>query len=253
MEKYHVLFVGESWFFTTTETKGTDQFTMGGYQTEIGRVREYMKEYAQIEHVPAHLVPELFPDSLEELQKYDIVLVSDVGANTFLLHPDTFFSSKPTVNRLQLIKEFVEQGGAFGMIGGYMTFMGIEGKGHYKGTPLEEILPVMMKEQDDRMEVPQGFRPCLADVSNPVLSGLDGEWPYLLGYNQTKAKDDAKVLMKYGDDPILVLGEYGRGRTFAWTSDCAPHWMPQEFCESVLNKRMWDQIFDWCIQKRSGR
>lgn len=39
MEKYKVLFIGESWFFTTTETKGTDQFTVGGYQTEIERVR----------------------------------------------------------------------------------------------------------------------------------------------------------------------------------------------------------------------
>ena len=46
MRKYNVLFAGESWFFTTTETKGFDQFTVGGYETEIGRVRAYMEEYA---------------------------------------------------------------------------------------------------------------------------------------------------------------------------------------------------------------
>ena len=40
MEKVKVLFAGESWFFTTIETKGFDQFTIGGYQTEIERVRE---------------------------------------------------------------------------------------------------------------------------------------------------------------------------------------------------------------------
>ena len=40
MDKIKVLFAGESWFFTTIETKGFDQFTIGGYETEIGRVRE---------------------------------------------------------------------------------------------------------------------------------------------------------------------------------------------------------------------
>lgn len=251
MEKYKVLFVGESWFFTTTETKGTDQFTIGGYQTEIGRVREYMQDYAVITHVPAHLVPEQFPTSLEEMKKYDVVLISDVGANTFLLHPDTFFRSEKTVNRLELIKEFVEQGGAFGMIGGYMTFMGIEGKGCYRGTPLEEILPVYMKNYDDRQEIPQGFQPVLTSDSHPVLKELDGERSYLLGYNRTEAKKEAQVLMRYGNDPILATGYYGKGRTFAWTSDCAPHWMPEEFCRSSFNKMMWKKIFDWCTQKDS--
>ncbi len=39
MDKIKVLFAGESWFFTTIETKGFDQFTIGGYETEIERVR----------------------------------------------------------------------------------------------------------------------------------------------------------------------------------------------------------------------
>ena len=40
MEKKKVLFAGESWFYMTTETKGFDQFTIGGYQTEIGILRK---------------------------------------------------------------------------------------------------------------------------------------------------------------------------------------------------------------------
>lgn len=252
MKKYNVLFAGESWFFTTTETKGTDQFTIGGYQTEIERVRGYMGDFAQITHVPAHLVPEQFPGSMEEMGKYDLVLISDVGANTFLLHPDTFFKSQSTVNRLELIKEYVEQGGAFGMIGGYMTFMGIEGKGCYRGTPLEEILPVRMKDHDDRRELPQGFQIRLRAEEHPVTAGLDGDWPCLLGYNQTEAKEGAEVLISCGQDPILALGEYGEGRTFAWMSDCAPHWMPAQFCECSLNRKMWKQLFGWCTQKRRG-
>lgn len=53
MEKLKVLFVGESWFFTKVESKGFDQFSSSGYETEIGRVREYMKDFAEITHIPA--------------------------------------------------------------------------------------------------------------------------------------------------------------------------------------------------------
>lgn len=93
MDKIKVLFAGESWFFTTIETKGFDQFTIGGYETEIERVRGFMKGYAEITHIPAHLVLQDFPSSAEELSAYDVVMISDVGANTFSLHPDTFFEA----------------------------------------------------------------------------------------------------------------------------------------------------------------
>lgn len=249
MEKYQILFVGESWFFTTTETKGTDQFSIGGYQTEIGRIREYMSEFAELTHIPAHRISEDFPDTCKGLEKYDVVMISDVGANTFLLHPDTFFRSQPTVNKLDLIEKYVRMGGAFGMAGGYMTFMGIEGKAQYKNTAIEKILPVTMKEQDDRRECPQGFAPKVVDRTHPAVKGLDGQWPLLLGYNEVQAKPEGQVLLAHGDAPILVTGSYGEGKTFAWTSDCAPHWMPDEFCSHDLNKRMWKQLFGWCSGK----
>ena len=245
MRKYNVLFAGESWFFTTTETKGFDQFTIGGYETEIGRVRAYMEEYADITHIPAHLVATEFPDSAEKLRGYDAVLVSDVGANSFLLHPDTFQRSIPTPDKLKAIADYVEQGGAFGMIGGYMTFMGIEGKGRYHGTVIEEILPVTMMQTDDRREHPEGIT--VTACQDPLTEGLPSPWPYLLGYNKLTAKDGARVLAQFEGDPILTLGTYGNGRTFAWASDCAPHWMPAAFCESELNKELWRRVLTWVV------
>ncbi|MBU9728253.1 glutamine amidotransferase [Diplocloster modestus] len=245
MRKFNVLFAGESWFFTTTETKGFDQFTIGGYETEIGRVRAYMEEYADITHIPAHLVATEFPDSAEKLKEYDAVLVSDVGANSFLLHPDTFQRSIRTPDKLKAIAEYVEQGGAFGMIGGYMTFMGIEGKGRYHGTVIEEILPVTMMQTDDRREHPEGIT--VTACQDPLADGLPSPWPYLLGYNKLSAKDGARVIAQYEGDPILALGTYGNGRTFAWASDCAPHWMPAAFCESDLNKELWRRVLTWAV------
>ena len=88
---------------------------------------------------------------------------------------------------------------------------------------------------DDRVEVPEGFRAGRRRVGtkHPVLAGIRGPWPYLLGFNEVAPKPDATVLLKTssGDDalPLLVVGTHGAGRTMAWTSDIGPHWLPETF------------------------
>ena len=249
MEKKKILFAGESWFYTTTETKGFDQFTIGGYQTEIGPVKDYMRDVAEITHIPAHLVLEEFPGTVEELQQYDAVIVSDVGVNTFLLHPNTFNKSIPTPNRLQNIADYVKNGGAFGMMGGYMSFMGIEGKANYHHTVIEEILPVVMENGDDREEHPEGIHISKVQDTHWLLRDCGEEWPVLLGFNRLTAKSGADVILHYKEYPILTVGNYGKGKTFAWASDCAPHWMPEEFCESRNNKALWENIITYITEK----
>ncbi len=41
------------------------------------------------------------------------------------------------------------------MIGGYLSFMGIEAKANYKNTVLADVLPVTMLDGDDRVEKPE--------------------------------------------------------------------------------------------------
>jgi uncharacterized membrane protein len=41
---------------------------------------------------------------MEDLKKYDVVILSDLGANTLLLHPDTWLQAKSVPNRLSLIE-----------------------------------------------------------------------------------------------------------------------------------------------------
>ncbi len=247
MDKVKVLFVGESWFYTKTETKGVDHFSVSGYETEIERVRAYMGDFAEITHIPAHLVPFSFPNTVEALKEYDVVLISDVGFNTFILHPDTFNFSIPTPNLADVIRDYTAQGGAFGMLGGYMTFMGFEGKGKWKGSSVEEILPVTMMDTDDRCEHPEGIYITLDPESHPLLNGMPEKLPFLLGYNKLIAKENAEVLISFNGDPILAVGTYGKGKTFAWASDCAPHWMPAAFCESEANHTMWKNLLTWAV------
>lgn len=249
MKKYQMLFAGESWLTHNMEVKGWDDFSVGGYGTEIHRVRAAMEDFAEITHLPSHEVGEKFPATMEELKKYDVVILSDVGANTILLHPAVFTRSERFPNRLQLLADYVEQGGALGMMGGYLTFQGIGAKGCYHGSPVEKVLPVDFLPYDDRQEHPEGIDLVVDPERHPALKGLPAQWPYLLGYNKALAKPDAQVAVEYQGDPILSFYEYGKGRSFAWASDCAPHWMPPAFCEWEYIKLFWKNIVDWTVNK----
>ena len=71
-----------------------------------------------------------------------MVLLSDIGANTLLLHPDTFDRSLPMPNRLALLRDYVQGGGGLIMIGGYLTFRGSTAGPATPAPPVEEALPV---------------------------------------------------------------------------------------------------------------
>jgi uncharacterized membrane protein len=250
MARARILLAGESWSSVTTHTKGFDQFWTADYQTGIDPLKRALAgSDVELTHLPGHLAALEFPNSLSGLQSYDAVILSDIGANSLLLHPDTFIRGKRTPNRLRLLAEWVEQGGGLGMIGGYMSFGGIYGAARYAKTSIEAILPVTMLAGDDRVEVPEGFAPAPTREPHPVMEGFEGEWPYLLGYNETLLKPGAKLLLTtgsgLGDHPLLALWEHGRGRTMAWTSDIGPHWLPQEFAEWKGYRRLWIQAFTW--------
>ena len=185
--------------------------------------------------MPAHLVLEQFPSTMEQLSQYDVVMISEVGANTFYLHPQTFNNTRRTPNRLALLWEYVKEGGALGMFGGYMSFQGIEGKGKWAGSEIEECLPVNFSYYDDRAEHPEGICLQIDQNAHPILQEFPTQSPPLLGYNVAIAKPEAQVLIQYQGDPMLCLMEYGKGCTFTWSSDCAPHWMPEEFCNWEYN------------------
>lgn len=249
MEKLKVLFVGESWFFTKVESKGFDQFSSSGYETEIGRVREYMKDFAEITHIPAHLVPFEFPNTLEGLQQYDAVIISDVGANTFYLHHDTFYAGKATPNLPELIRAVRRRGRRTGHDGRLSDLHGDRGKGPVAQYAGRAGAAVTMLPCDDRREHPEGIHAVLCARDDAITHGLPQELPALFGYNALTAKAQAKVLIHYESDPILTVWEYGKGRSFAWASDCAPHWMPEEFCQSDCNRTLWSNVLRWAAKQ----
>lgn len=253
--KRRVLLAGESWVTTATHIKGFDQFNTATFHLGANRLVAALADSAfELTYMPAHQAAAEFPTTLEALKRYRVLMLSDIGANTLLLHPDVWLHGKTVPNRLKLIREFVRGGGGLVMIGGYYSFQGINGGARYRGTPVEEVLPVSILPYDDRVEVPEGCTAEVIDASHPIVKGLGRDWPPLLGFNEVSLKDAdgvellARAPQDQGGHPLLVAGTYGRGRTVAWTSDIGPHWVPSAFADWPGFSRLWRQILGWLAQ-----
>lgn len=253
-DKKKILLAGESWVTTATHIKGFDQFPTVTFHRGADGFLKALKDLPfDITWMPCHEAQTDFPASVEGLNAYDAIILSDIGANTLLLHPDTWIHSKPTPNRLIALERYVAEGGGLAMIGGYYSFQGINGGARYHNTPVETVLPVTIHPYDDRVEVPQGLRP-RAVSDHPILAGIDGDWPLLLGFNEVHAKPDAIVLAQadetYRHLPIMAIGDHGKGRSMVWTSDIGPHWLPSEALEWDRFATLWGQALDWLTGSR---
>lgn len=241
-----VLIAGESWTVHAIHQKGFDSFTTTEYAEGVGWLRAALESGGwTVDYMPAHVAARNFPATADALAAYDCVMLSDIGANTLLLHPETFSKSRVLPNRLEAIRDYVLDGGGFVMVGGYLTFQGIDAKAQYAGSAVEVVLPVVLSRFDDRAERPQGVVPALTRPAHPIVAGVAGDWPALLGYNRTALRDGATLVATVGDDPLIAAQTFGKGRGVAFTSDCGPHWAPPPFVDWAGYAPLWNGIADW--------
>lgn len=147
----------------------------------------------------------------------------------------------PRALQCELVRR-LENGAGFLMIGGWESFQG--SGGHWQGTPLGDALPVSIAATDDRRNCDSPVF-VVQERDHPIVAGLP--WrerpPLIGGYNTVTAKPESQVLLSARRflagwtesgtvclepstvDPLLVVGEHGRGRAAALTTDLAPHWV----------------------------
>jgi uncharacterized membrane protein len=240
-----VLMAGESWMTHSLHVKGFDSFTTSTYMEGGSALIAALRSGGvDVTYQPCHVAANAFPDSREALTAFDVIVLSDIGANTLLLRDSTFVRSEITTNRLELLRTYVEEGGALLMIGGYLTFQGIEGKAAYHGTPVEDVLPVILSAHDDRRENPQGVVPETVDASHPIAQGLDN-WPAMLGYNRAALRPDAHLVATIGGDPLIAVRTVKAGRTAVFSSDCSAHWGPPAFTSWACYSTLWLNLVRW--------
>ncbi len=245
----NVLLVGESWMSYTTHVKGFDSFYTSVYETGEKYIKDAIINAGyEFTFMPNHLAMTEFPYKLEELKKFDLIILSDIGANTLLLPVETFYKSKIMPNRCNLIRDYVKAGGSLLMIGGYLSFSGVDAKGKWQDTAVQEVLPVNIMSTDDRMEHCEGVAPVTVK-DHDILKGLDKEWPAVLGYNKTILKPESEMLASICGDPFIAIGKYGKGKSAVFTSDCAPHWCPPEFCEWKGYNILFKNLINWLTEE----
>ncbi len=227
-----VLLAGESWISQATHYKGFDSFTSVTFHSGADEyIAAVGRQGIEVEHLYAHEVPERFPADVEAMSAYDVIVLSDIGANSFLLPPETWISGRRSTNRLKNLAAWVQAGGGLLMAGGYLSFQGFQARANFARSPLAEVLPVTMFDYDDRVEVPEGATPQLDAPDHPVGRDWKGTAPPLLGYNRVLAKPDTQVVATVNGDVLIATKEAGAGRSLVWTSDIGPHWCPTEFLQ----------------------
>jgi uncharacterized membrane protein len=211
----------------------------------------------EVTSVPTWEFYNLKPGAYEEvLASHDIVVFSDVEAKNFQLHPQFFnrhlFGTQVLTfpDRVRLTVEAVRSGVHMMFMGGWLSFNGEMGKAGWGRTALREILPVGCLEFEDLRESTEGFVMDAAEQSHPVLAGLRPDtMPPVLGFNRVTPRDGCPVLAWWRgeDSPAIAVGQFGRGRVLAYTSDPAPHWG----CNLVFwdqYPQLWSNAANWLTQ-----
>lgn len=177
-------------------------------------------------------------DYLASNQKFKTsLLTDDYKAIIISDYPAAHFSAE----QLCSLVVKIENGVGLLMIGGWNSFTGLDGR--YNETPLKDVLPVVMADGDDRVNQ---SGPCLVEKNceHEIVAGLvfESDTPTIGGFNEFKAKLDSTIILSsqrftssYNDgrfkftagqsSPLLVVGSFGNGRTAAFASDVAPHWV----------------------------
>lgn len=244
-----VLYVGDTQVETLIAAKGIDTFTHTYYRDSAKVLRDALGPRPGIEltHMPAADIRTKFPNSLESLSQYDVIILSDVGYLNFKMpdgNRDQVVPMGP--NLVTPFKQWVLDGGGLIMAGGWLTFSGIYGKGMWGGSPIEQVLPVTIRQGvDDLIDHPDGATIQITDPGHPILEGIDiPQDRLILGYNLVEPKPGSAVIATSREDPFLVVGTAGEGRSIAYTTDPVYHLCGNlhEWADYGL---LWERMCKW--------
>ncbi|MFN3550547.1 MAG: glutamine amidotransferase [Endomicrobiia bacterium] len=181
---------------------------------------------------------------VKELFNYDLIIFENFTYNKFGIF--NYY--------LENVKKFVLSGGGFIMIGGMNSFF----LGGYKFTPIEEILPVELSEKEKFLYLE--YQPQVVNYNNKFVKILDDEkenkslWeniPKLGNYQKVVAKQDASVILKYQDNPIMCYYNKSKGRIFVSLTNTTWRWnfgnlLKKKYDYKNLYAKFWKNIIYWC-------
>ncbi|MCS6850026.1 MAG: glutamine amidotransferase [Gemmataceae bacterium] len=183
-------------------------------------------------------------------QHYDVILIGDVTARRLT-------GGRPEI--LRRIQYLVRKGTGLLMMGGYETF----GNSDWRGTPMEELLPVYLNvsgQIDEAVSLratPDGLKHYVLRLADTEADS-DNLWrrlPPLEGASRLgERKPGAAVLaVSPRGAPLLVAQTYGEGRVLAFAGDTTWQWrrlgLPQSNEGVLAHERFWKQLIIWLARQ----
>jgi len=244
-----VLYVGDTQVETLIAAKGIDTFTHTYYRDSAKVLRDALgpRPGIDLSHLPAADIRTKFPKDRASLADYDVVILSDVGYQNFKLPYGNRENLVPMgPNIVTPFHDWVLGGGGLIMAGGWLTFSGIYGKGMWGGSPIERVLPVTIERGvDDIVDHPDGATIQVTDPDHPILDGLDfPEDRIILGYNRLIPDAGASTIATSRNDPFIVVGDAGKGRSVAYATDPVYH-LCGNLHEWEHYGLMWERMVKW--------
>ena len=191
-----------------------------------------------------------FPRTREELFRYRALILGSIEASFF------------TPDQLRMIADFVsERGGGLLMLGGQRSYA----EGGYAGTPVADVLPVVLDERD--VDGEGGFfretdvRTTRAGATHPSTQIAETEeasaarWlelpPITLVNAISDVKPGATTLLTSGDGSLVVLAfqRYGAGKSLAFPIQDSWMWQ-MHFDISVddqTHEILWRRLLRWLV------
>jgi len=250
-----VLLAGETFHITSFAAKGYEVGASSRYSNGAERYLAAMDGAGiAVTQIGGERCEAEFPTSLAALSAFSLVVLSDVGALSLLYTPETR-AGRRSVNRLELLRQWVEEGGSLMMAGGYTSFQGMDGMALFHGTAVEDCLPVACLPGPDGIEMPEGFDPVVGSPEHAVLDGISSPIPYVLGLNRVVPREPsiAETLIQGSHRgatlPLLSVRAYGAGRTLAWMTDIGPHWLSREFLDWPGYDRLMTNMVRWLARE----
>lgn len=263
IQKTKVYYIGD-WAIMIGPSFSETPFNHAVKGVEIFNYGKWLKEALEstgkhsVTSVPTWDFYKLQPNEWESiLEEYDVIIFSDVELKNFQLCPSFFdrkqFGHVPLTfpDRVRLTVEAMQKGTHMMFLGGWLSFNGEMGKGGWGRSRLAEILPVECLDFEDLVESTEGFRGMVNQPNHVIFKGIDvSSTPPILGYNKVKPRDGCEVLALWEgtDHPMLAVGQFGKGRSLAYTSDPAPHWG----CNFVYwegYQKMWLNALEYLIDE----
>ncbi|MBL0156548.1 MAG: hypothetical protein IPP47_05530 [Bryobacterales bacterium] len=195
-----------------------------------------------------------FPDSIEELFRYQGIIIGNVEAGYF------------NAQQQSLLKEFADRrGGGVLFLGGRATLS----DGGWNHSPAADMLPVLLPDRKGTfhrepaaVELTVAGRDSLVTRVEESPDKNMAKWkslPMIADYQETgAAKPGALVLAELrptsgGRFPLLATQNFGRGRVALFATGGSWRWQMGQDSKDMSHEVFWQQLLRWMVSDVSGR